>query len=405
MAADRRSKFWIDDFLLLTHGAQSPAFFRKWAAAATIAGAMERKVWLKAFKRVLYPNLYVLLTGGPGIGKTDAIREVHSFWEGLPDLHVAPSSVSRASLIDSLHAAERQILRPGQIPPFVKFHSLQVAGTEFGTFLSAYDTEFLSTLNDLYDNVRYKESKRHMKQPIEMLHPQLSLIAGTTPAWLGSTLPETAWAEGFSSRLIMIYSGERIKIDPFEHENKDETLEKDLRSDLLQIHNLFGIMEFDEEFIDHFRVWYMKDCPPSPEHPKLEHYLPRRHIHFLKLCMVMCAARGNDMILRMEDYRRAQDMLLEAEAYMPDVFKAMRHNSDANVIDEAYAFVYNAWCKEDKGIPEHRIISFLSQRVPAHSVGKVLEIMTGSNMLAISNIAGFGGRPEYKPTPKATHGQ
>jgi hypothetical protein len=354
---------------------------------------------------VLYPNLYALLVGGPGIGKTDALRGTLDFWETLPSLNVAPSSVSRASLIDSLNAAERSILRPSDDKPFTKFNSLQVGATEFGTFLSAYDTEFLSTLNDLYDCVRYKEAKRHMKAPIEMPAPQLNLIAGTTPAWLGGTLPETAWAEGFSSRLLLVFAGERIKVDLFNIGPQDEELRKKLVEDLADIHGMFGQLQFEPEVVDTFTAWYMLDCPPVPDHPKLEHYLPRRHIHLLKLAMVMSVARASDYVIRMIDYQRAMDMLLEAEAVMPDVFKSMRYNSDANVYDETYAFVYNAFLKDEQPVPEHRIIYFIGQRAPSYAVTKVLEVMVANGMLIVANISGPGGRPAYKPAKKSDLGR
>jgi hypothetical protein len=366
---------------------------------------LERKVWAKVGQRVLYPNLYALLVGGPGIGKTDALRGTLDFWEHLPELHVAPSSVSRASLVDSLKEAERTVLRPTAVEPFTKFNSLQIGATEFGTFLSAYDTEFLSTLNDLYDNVRYKEAKRHMKSPIEMPAPQLNLIAGTTPAWLGGTLPETAWAEGFSSRLLLVYAHERIKVDLFSIGPQDELLKGLLVHDLQQIHGMFGQLQFEPEVVSTFTEWYMRDCPPIPEHPKLEHYLPRRHIHFLKLCMVMSVARASDYVIRMIDYQRAMDMLLEAEAVMPDVFRAMRYNSDSNVYDETYAFVYNAYVKEDKAVPEHRIIYFIGQRAPSYAITKVLEAMVKGGMLIVDDVSGPGGRPTYRPAAKGDLGQ
>lgn len=366
---------------------------------------MERKVWTKVGQRTLYPNLYALLVGGPGIGKTDALRGTLDFWEQLPELHVAPSSVSRASLVDSLHAAERTVLRPASATPFTKFNSLQIGATEFGTFLSAYDTEFLSTLNDLYDCVRYKESKRHMKSPIEMPAPQLNLIAGTTPAWLGGTLPETAWAEGFSSRLLLVFAGERIKVDLFGIGPQDEELRQKLILDLQEINGMFGQLQFEEEVVSTFTAWYMNDCPPVPDHPKLEHYLPRRHIHLLKLAMVMSVARASDYVIRMIDYQRAMDMLLEAEAVMPDVFKSMRYNSDANVYDETYAYVYNLYLKNNNPVSEHQIIYFVSQRAPSYAITKILEVMVQGGMLIVASVVGPGGRPTYKPATKGELGK
>lgn len=396
----RQCPFLIESFCDYTSQTQSPLLFRKWAVVSAIAGALERKVWLRVAGRTLFPNMYILLTGGPGIGKTDALRGVTQLWSELPDLHIAPTSVSRASLTDELAEAARSLLRPAE-GSFEKFNALQVCAEEFGTFLSQYETEFMSTLNHLYDCVAYKEKKRHMKEPIVIPSPYLNMIAATTPAWLSGTLPETAWAEGFSSRLLMIYSGERIKVDLFAERKTDNALFAKIVSDLQSVHQMWGQMSFAPDVVEAMQAWYALDCPPIPDHPKLEHYLPRRHIHFLKLCIVMSAARGEDMVLRMIDYQRAMEFFIEAEASMPDVFKAMKYNSDTNVIDECYNFVWTAFAKEQKAVPEHRIIHFLSQRAPTHSITKILETMVQAGILDLASI-GERGRNTYKPAPKSS---
>lgn len=344
----------------------------------------------------------MLLIGGPGIGKTDALRGAVDLWAELPTLHVAPSSVSRASLIDELNSAERTVLRPSGDSPFTKFNSLAAAVTEFGTFLSAYETEFMSTLNDLYDNVRYKERKRHMKQPIEMPNPQLSILAGTTPAWLSTSLPDSAWAEGFSSRLIMVYSGERLKVNPWDETAKSQELFYDLVHDLKDIHNMFGQVHFEEEVAAAYLAWYMADCPPAPEHPKLHHYIPRRHIHLMKICIVMACQRGGDYTVRLEDYQAAMDLLLEAEMYMPDVFKEMKGTQESSIMDECYAFIYADFAKTGAPMQEHRIVHFLSQRLPIHTVIRTLELMQQANMIQVAAI-GDKGRNTYRPSPKVNH--
>lgn len=400
----RKCQNWIDSFVVATEGVQSPLIFRKWAAIVTLAGAIERKVWARVFRRTLYANLYVMLVGGPGVGKTESLREVHRYWKELPDMFVAPSSVSRASLVDELALAQRQIARlDSPTEPFVRFNALSVGATEFGTFLSAYDTEFMSTLNDLYDGVRYKERKRHMKEAIEMENPFLNLIAGTTPAWLGNVLPESAWAEGFSSRVLMIYSGERQKVDPWAETEERTSLHDNLHSDLFSIHSMFGQMAFDEDVAATFKDWYLRDLAPSPEHPKLEHYLPRRHIHFLKLCIIMSVARSDERVIRMADYEAAQEFLLEAEAYMPDVFKSITGGGDSNALEDCFAMVWGLWSKNQKPVGEHVLTSYLARRIPVHNVKRAIETMVSMHMIKEVPGAGLAGRAGYSPIPRGSH--
>jgi hypothetical protein len=400
--AQRQLTSWIDSFVDLTSGTQSPEIFRRWSAIAIIAGALERKVWLKlkGWQRVLYPNHYVLLVGGPGIGKTDALRGVRQYWEELPNLHVAPSSVSRASLGDSLANANRAILEPTS-GAFEKFNSLQVCAEEFGTFLSQYESEFMSTLNHLYDNIKYSESKRSMKEDLVINNPTLNLVAATTPPWLGGTLPEKAWAEGFTSRIMLIFSAERIRIDPFADNPRNAALETALIADLQLIHELFGQIQIDEEFAILFRDWYMEGCAPEPDHPKLEHYLPRRHIHFLKLALVTSISRSNEMVLRKEDFFEAMNFLVDTEAQMPEVFKAIKYNSDANVIDEVYSFVWQAYTKEKKGIAYPRIHRFVQERAPTYAIENIINSMVKSKMLLTESI-GTDGANTYRPAPRSS---
>lgn len=267
----------------------------------------------------------------------------------------------------------------------------------------------MSTLNHLYDCVRYSEKKRSINKGEEraISSPQLSIIAATTPAWLSGTLPQTAWAEGFASRLMIAYNGERLRINPFNENEKDEELELALTDDLKKVFDCFGSFQVEPDFLRTFSAWLDLDLAPVPEHPKLEHYLPRRHIHFLKLCMVFSASRSSELVLRMEDFREAQDFLIETEVAMPDVFRAMTHSIDggAAVLDEAFNFVYTTYAKEKRNIDEYRITHFIVQRAPQHAASHILKNLVDSRMIQVADLVGKAGRPTYKPVPRAEHGR
>ena len=394
----RKLSSWISGFEEFTAQRPSPAIFRRWAAITCLAGAMERKTWVRAFGLTLYPNMFNVLCGGPGVGKTVAVREAEFFWRSLNGLYVAPNSITRASLIDDLMAAKRKILRPNDTPAFIEFHSLQCAAEEFGVFLPKYEGEFINTLNTLYDcGKQFEESRRGNKgERTKFSNPQLTILGGTTPSYLKDSLPEGAWQQGFTSRIILVSSNETVTVEPWMEYAANEQLEESLLHDLRRIFSAYGQFIWDPEAADAFRAWHIGGRLPAPDHPKLEHYLPRRHTHLLKLCMVFSINRSDEMIIRLEDYVEAFDTLTEVERFMPDVFKAMSLGGDSNIIDETYRFVWQAYAKEKKDISEHRVIYFLIQRVPSYSADKILESMISSQLFQVTSI-GEKGRRTLRP--------
>jgi hypothetical protein len=400
--SSRRLNSWIDGFVQLTEGTSSPVIFRKWTALSIIAGALEQKVWIRTTKRLLRPNLYVLLVGKPGVGKSSAIFSTNMLRK-LPEVHMAPTSVSKASLADAMGDAVRTIVRPGDLKPITAFNSLYVSAEELGNFLSVYENDFMSALNSMYDCALYRERKRSLKTELVIENPQLNILAGTTPGWLASNFPQYAWQEGFASRLMLVYSEESKMIDPWAEDETDLVLEAALEEDLSSIHNMFGIMKFDDEVMSLYKEWLFKGQKPVPDHPKLEHYRTRRPAHLFKLCMCMSAQRTDDRIISVDDYNQAMELLLEIELSMPTIFREMNSGGDRDVIDEAFAFIESTFVRDQAAVPEYKLIHFLSKRVFAREVKKILEIMVESNVIRPKEIMGPGGRPTYIPVPKSQH--
>ena len=191
---------WIDEFVELTNHLPSPLLFRKWAGRSAIAGVLERKVWVRTMNMELYPNLYVVLTGPPGVGKTVATSLVEDLWRAIPGLPVAPKSVTKPSLIDALADAKRsKVYIDGNQSSHLNYNSLLLNAGELGVLIPSYDSEFMNILTDLWDCRMYEEKRRGNNLHVTIPKPQLNMLAATTPAYLNQTLPEAAWDQGFLS--------------------------------------------------------------------------------------------------------------------------------------------------------------------------------------------------------------
>lgn len=388
-AGRRKCTSWIESFVEHASNLESAPIFRKWAAIGIIGAVLEQKVWLQT-SAPLYPNLYIFLVGHPGVGKTRTIMAASKFYRELPEFHLAPTSMSMASLVDSLVDAKRTIINLPNVP--LEYNSMLICADELSAFMHKFDDEIIGGLTTFYDvTAPYAQRRRGNDLRILIKHPQLSILSGTTPSNLIKFMPENAWDQGFTSRVIMVFSDERIVSDDFfAHTSRD--LPGNMVHDLSLINSLIGQFSATEDFRNAINNWRKVGQEPVPNHPKLLHYNTRRLAHLLKLSMIAAVDTSNQLLLTKEVFNRAMGWLLEAEEVMPEIFKAGSVGADSRAMDEIYHYILASDLKR-KGVAEHKIVNFARERVPAHSVMRVLEVMERSGMIrkiAIDEVTGQG---------------
>lgn len=361
---------------------------------------MERRVWTQT-RSALYPHLYTLLVAPPGVGKSQAIglatELIYMSKKNCMDApHMAPDSMTRASLIDTLSESSRRKVMPGG--KVVEYHSLFIPSGEFGVLVSSHDMDFLSVLNGIFDAGRvHRERRRGGNLDTEIICPQINILAGSQPGFLGNLLPEEAWTMGFTSRLLLIYSATGPNVDFFGGKAQDLILQNDLVVGLRKFYTMYGEMKWTEEALNAARTWIEAGCPPVPMHSKLEHYRPRRMLFVAKLCMVSAMSDDCRMTITEEDFERAKSWLLSAEDMMPDIFRDMAGRSDAQIIEDLHFELWTIYAKTRKPVPEAAVYNFIKNKAPIEKVKMILEIAEKSNI--VSKTA-FG----YVPKPKNEHG-
>lgn len=342
-------------------------------AIATIGATLEQKVWMNTTSKI-HPNLFIFVVGHPGVGKTRTIRVARTLVQELPDFYLAPISMTWASLVDSLSDSKRRVVREGAD---VTYNSMFILPDEIGMFIHKYDHDMVDGLAGLYDPDPYSQRRRGGDLKIKIQSPQISICAGATPQMLSDLLPEKAWGQGFMSRVVMVFSDERTIGDDFAPHVKPQLL--DLLADLNSINDLFGQFHVTPDYQESVKFWRNSGEPPVPDHPRLSHYNTRRRVNLYKLSMIAAIDQGNALVLTRDTFNTALDWLVEAERNMSDIFKAGMANADGQAMDEIMFYINTI--DQGKGVSEQAIIKFAKDKVPIHSVDRVIGILEKSGQI------------------------
>ena len=117
-----------------------------------------------------------------------------------------------------------------------------------------------------------------------------------------------------------------------------------------RIAQLCGPFTFDEEGADSYVAWYEEqdkrmaagDLPVADE--RFAGYCERRSTHIRKLCMVLSASRGDDLIIRRVDFDRALGILRSAELKMYKTFGGLGTAQYGQVTEKVLNHIKSMTC-------------------------------------------------------------
>ena len=363
-----------------------------------MAGALEKNVCARTgVDKPIYPNLFATFVANPGIGKSLIISEVREMWDAA-GLNVGPETVTKAAMIDYLAEASS-----GVSMELVPRHTALFAASELGMLIPENDTTWLNVLNHLYDCPPILEERTRGKGVIKIANPFVTILGGTQPKFLGALFPEDAYGMGFMSRLIMVYAGAAPVFGLFDARPKsDPFLRLNLEHDLKSIAKLSGEFTWHPTVVAEFGQWYSEGLPPEPTHSRMQGYNARRLLHLVKLMMCFSASRGSDLMIDMEDYTEAKDLLLGTETLIPEIFKEMTAGAHGQIIQEAHTFLILTYARTKAPIRESTLVAFFTNKVPVNLIAFNIDAMVRGGMIKETPLlsptgAPIAGTTAYKP--------
>lgn len=327
----------VDTFIDLTKSSEVPYIFRKWIAIGMVTSCLGRKVWTTTTypDMPFHPNLYILLVGEPGVGKTLPLGKARDIMERVPGVNLGPDQITPESLAEEMAELngnperddwdEAPDLEPAELALFLN---------EFGNFVKADSKNFIdhiTFLAGMYDCPGRFDKKTKTAGDDFIYKPCLNIVAGTQPAWFASAFTQMALGQGFPARLMLIYSSDKRKRRPFQGFPNAEELTDSLVNRLEKVTHLAGEYGWSDEAKQRYGDLYMDDVPPIPTEPLLRHYNERRGFYLGKLCMI--AAAADDACHQIEERHvdTALGWMLEAEEDMHRALISAGGNKDRGI--------------------------------------------------------------------------
>lgn len=385
---------------------RSPEIFRIWTSLSMLAASLERRVTVKTGRWSTHMNLYAFLVGGPGAGKSiidsgEAIcREVLLPGTKTRAFKMAPTSTTKASLVDAMEKAQRQcLLKSGQT---LTYSSLYSCAEEFGALQAKHDLEYISLLNIFYMNKDWYEERRRVGDRHMLIEkPTFNFLAGIQPAIMGAIFPEEHWTSGLARRVLMIYSDEDRLIDPFADLAASRVGRSQLVERLGRFMDLQGEVTWSPEAEKMYTRWNLGGQEPRPTHSKLVGYVRERLRNVSKLAGLSAISRSGGVATPISplDFNRAMAWMLDAERRMPDIFRAMLGKSDSALVEELWLFVTRAYVlSKGAGVTDSDLARFVGERTTIEKVDKIIALAERMHKIRKKPLS-----EKWEPTGRSDH--
>ena len=308
-----------------TAATEPPAIFNYWVGVSTIAAALQGKVYLGMGLFEWTPTSYIILVGPSGCGKSSAIHSGMNLLRQVKGIHFGSDTLTWQAMIDELLATTVTRGKGTQR----RHSSITYAVDELGTFLNPRDNKLMSSLTKIWggDGGQNFSKSTRGEGLLEVMRPQLNLLAGATPSWISEHLPPALIGGGFTSRCVLVYAEAKQNLVAYPRRASLQQglgevwkMGPKLTEDLVAISKLQGEFTLSEEAYARGESWYEQSSklPPvglPPEH--FSGYLNRRQAHMHKLAMSLSAAENNSLIIESRHLDEAIMMLETTERTMP----------------------------------------------------------------------------------------
>lgn len=326
-------------YLEYVENTETPRLMQVWVALAGIAACLGRKTYLDFGVCNIYPNLYTILVGPPGMRKSTAMNIVEKRLRDSTSIRFAPSDTGgqRQGLIAAMEgrtiddqkfadqlelngaiSTEAMIQQIGELSIKVESnnldaHSLAIVASEWSSFIGKNNTQLLTFLGKMFDGEDYEYALKNER--MTLINPLLNMLGCTTPTDIADSIPPISIGKGLMSRIILVYGNRKYKKVP-RPPRLNPRLETEIERRFSYIHTQYK-GPFRETKAGTDAIDKLSEVEIPIQDTRFLHWNDRRQTHLIKMSMCFAAGRLSET-LDACDVEEANLLLLETEKLMPE---------------------------------------------------------------------------------------
>jgi hypothetical protein len=285
-------------------------------------------VWIDRVKWKLYPNLYTVLVGRPGLGKGAAINPMIALVKEAGVANILSDRITMEYALEKLSKGFPKTIStqiPGSPLQTIKIGTeatCLMVSTELSVFITASQFS-ITCLSDLWDCKEgvYQYGTRG-KGEFPLNSPYVTLIGASAQDWLVKSVPADAVGGGFTRRVNFVFASKKDKKVAWPSKNGNlgiSSLVEDLRS----ISQLKGEFTFSADARSLFESYYYSCEPNDFDDEATVVYKTSKWANASKLAMCISASRGDSLEINAADFQEAIDRTEEVTGDLKIVFRSV----------------------------------------------------------------------------------
>lgn len=336
----RLKQNWIDEYVkYVAPASESPLNYHEWCAATLIAATLKRHVFIERGLYRLYPNMFVVLVGRPGLGKGGAINPAMSILREANTANVLSDRITIEYVLEKMAKGFTHVAATSNgAVQFGKDSSLLTVSPELSIFVTA-SQHTLPILADLWDarEGEFVYGTRH-KGEYKIKDACMSILGGSAPEWLVSSIPRNAIGGGFTRRVNFVFAKDKASLVPWPTMNHT-AMRDSLVDDLRQISTLKGEVKFTPEAKFEFEKFY-KDCDPEEfDDEATVNYKTSKWVQAAKLAIARSVAEADDLLITKSHVAYATSRIDEVCKDIAVVFRAVGESDFVSSADKVLRFI------------------------------------------------------------------